>query len=180
MSNTKKLFLCFSVIICGLLLVTGCDSTKNDTSKSEDKNASEEVLKKDIPEGEYNDMGNGEFYVSTPSGTSENGNIPVFFVDEDTLAGKVYESGVDLGINAGGFDGSKLSTIYVDGTAVKTVENPICDETRAQFNIGLANIWNEKVGSYGLAFPTESLKIEFTVSGLGGGEATEAPAEAAE
>ena len=71
------------------------------------------------------------------------------------------------------------ATIYVDGTAVKTVENPICEETRAQFNIGLANIWNEKVGSYGLAFPTESLKIEFTVSGLGGGEATEAPAEEA-
>lgn len=120
MSKTKKLFLCFSVIICGLLLVTGCDSTKNDTSKSEDKNASEEVLKKDIPEGEYNDMGNGEFYVSTPSGTSENGNIPVFFVDKDTLAGKVYESGVDLGINAGGFDGSKLSTIYVDGISQGT------------------------------------------------------------
>lgn len=120
MSKTKKLFLCFSVIICGLLLVTGCDSTKNDTSKSEDKNASEEVLKKDIPEGEYNDMGNGEFYVSTPSGTSENGNIPVFFVDEDTLADKVYESGVDLGINAGGFDGSKLSTIYVDGISQGT------------------------------------------------------------
>lgn len=120
MSKTKKLFLCFFVIICGLLLVTGCDSTKNDTSKSEDKNASEEVLKKDIPEGEYNNMGNGEFYVSTPSGTSENGNIPVFFVDEDTLAGKVYESGVDLGINAGGFDGSKLSTIYVDGISQGT------------------------------------------------------------
>ena len=45
MSKTKKLLLCFSVIICGLLLVTGCDSTKNDSSKSEDKNASEEVLK---------------------------------------------------------------------------------------------------------------------------------------
>ena len=114
MSKTKKLLLCFSVIICGLLLVTGCDSTKNDSSKSEDKNASEEGLKKDIPEGEYSDMGNGEFYISTPSGTSENGNIPVFFVDEDTLAGKDYESGVDLGINAWGFDGSKLSTIYVD------------------------------------------------------------------
>lgn len=120
MSKTKKLLLCFSVIICGLLLVTGCDSTKNDSSKSEDKNASEEVLKKDIPEGEYSDMGNGEFYISTPSGTSENGNIPVFFVDEDTLAGKDYESGVDLGINAWGFDGSKLSTIYVDGISQGT------------------------------------------------------------
>ncbi len=71
------------------------------------------------------------------------------------------------------------ATIYVDGTAVKTVENPICDDQQAYFNIALANIWNPEIGGYGLAFPTESLKIEFTLSGLGGGAATEAPAEEA-
>lgn len=120
MIKAKKLLLCFSVIICGLLLATGCDSTEKDTSKSEDQNASEKVLKKDIPEGEYSDMGNGELYISTPSGTSKNDNIPVFFVDEDTLAGKAYESGVDVGISAWGFDGSKLSTIYVDGISQGT------------------------------------------------------------
>ena len=115
MIKSKKLLLCFSVIICALLLVTGCNSTENDTSKSENKNASTEGLKKDIPEGEYSDKGNGEFYIITPSGTSENDNIPIFFVDDNTLAGKDSESGIGLGIYAQGFDGSKLSTIYVDG-----------------------------------------------------------------
>ena len=59
------------------------------------------------------------------------------------------------------------ATIIVDGEAVKTVENPICDETKAYFNIYLTNIWNPDIGSYGLAFPTESLAIEFTIEGLG-------------
>lgn len=112
MKKAEKLVLCLSIVICGLFLVTGCDS-----SKSEDKSASEKVLKKDIPEGQYSDMGKGEFYISTPSGTSEKNKIPVFFVDKDELAGKDYESGVDLGIYAWGFDGSKLSTIYVDGVS---------------------------------------------------------------
>ncbi|MBQ8411367.1 MAG: hypothetical protein IJX15_06545, partial [Ruminiclostridium sp.] len=61
------------------------------------------------------------------------------------------------------------------GEVVKTVENPICDETKAYFNIYLTNIWNTDIGSYGLAFPTESLAIEFTVEGLGAPAADEAP-----
>ena len=114
MIKSKKLLLCFFIIFCGLLLITGCNSTKNN-SKSGKADTNEDVLKKDRPEGEYSDMGNGIFYVSTPSWTSENNNIPVFFIDKNSLAGKDYESGVDLGISAWGFDGSKISTIYVDG-----------------------------------------------------------------
>ena len=68
------------------------------------------------------------------------------------------------------------ATIYVDGNAVKTVENPVCDETQAYFGVYLANIWNADIGSYGLAFPTESLEVEFTLTGLGSA-AEEAPAE---
>lgn len=120
MIKTKKLLLCLFIIICTLFLVTGCGSAEKETSKTDNNNEQQEILKKDIPEGEFSDMGNGEFHVSTPSGTSENGNIPVFFVDKDTLAGEDYESGVDLGIYAWGFDGSKLSTIYVDGISQGT------------------------------------------------------------
>ncbi len=67
------------------------------------------------------------------------------------------------------------ASIIVDGEVVKTVENPVCDETKAYFNIYLTNIWNTDIGSYGLAFPTESLAIEFTVEGLGAPAADEAP-----
>ena len=67
------------------------------------------------------------------------------------------------------------ATVYVDGEAVKTVDNPICDETGANFNIALANIWNTEIGTWGLAFPTESLAVEFTIEGLGAPAADEAP-----
>ncbi len=67
------------------------------------------------------------------------------------------------------------ATVYVDGEAVKTYENPICDDTKACFNIGLVNIWNTDIGTWGLAFPTDSLAVEFTIEGLGGAAAEEAP-----
>lgn len=82
----------------------------------------------------------------------------------------------DIPIDAGAVCTS--ATIIVDGAEVKTVENPICDETKQYFNIGLANIWNTEIGSYGLAFPTSSLEIKFTIEGLGAAAAEEAaPAE---
>lgn len=73
--------------------------------------------------------------------------------------------------------------IIVDGEVVKTVADPVCDETQANFNIALANTWNPDIGGYGLAYPTESLEIEFTITGLGGEDADvatvdEAPAPA--
>ena len=85
----------------------------------------------------------------------------------------------DIPIDAGAVCTS--ATVYVDGEAVKTYENPVCDETKAYFNIGLVNIWNTDIGSWGLAYPTDSLAIEFTIEGLGGSAAaagdatTEAP-----
>ncbi len=81
----------------------------------------------------------------------------------------------DLPIDAGAVCTS--ATVYVDGEAVKTVENPICDDTKANFNIFIANNWNADIGSWGsLAFPTSSLAIEFTIEGLGGAAVEEAPA----
>ena len=61
-----------------------------------------------IPEGDYSDIGSGTMYVSTPAGTSEDGNVPVLYVDDDTF----YES---IGLDAWDFDGSKLSYIYING-----------------------------------------------------------------
>ena len=68
--------------------------------------------------------------------------------------------------------------VIVDGTVAKEYDNPICDTTNANFNVTLCNIWNADIGGYGGAFPTKSLAIEFTVTGLGGAAAEEAaPAE---
>ncbi len=71
------------------------------------------------------------------------------------------------------------ATVIVDGEAVKTYENPVCDDTKKYFNIYLTNIWNAEIGSYGLAYPTSTLEIEFTITGLGSA-AEEAPADTTE
>lgn len=67
------------------------------------------------------------------------------------------------------------ATIYVDGTAVKTIDAVEYNTEANYVTFEFANAWNPDLGSLG-AYPTESLKIEFTVSGLGGDTATEAPA----
>lgn len=75
-------------------------------------------------------------------------------------------------------DGSIVCTqakIIVDGSVVKTIDNPVCDETSKHFNISLANTWNSDIGGYGLAYPLESLAIEFTIEGFDE-DADEAPA----
>ena len=61
-----------------------------------------------IPEGNFEDTGNGTIYVSTPGGTSENGAVPILYIAED-------EFYTQISLDATDFDGSKLSYIYLDG-----------------------------------------------------------------
>lgn len=63
---------------------------------------------KDLPDGDYKDVGNGTMYISTPDGTSENNAVPVLFVEAD-------DSLIQIGLNSAEMDGNKLSYIYVDG-----------------------------------------------------------------
>ena len=77
-------------------------------------------------------------------------------------------------------DGSVTITnakIIVDGAETVSVDNPACEGTE-YLTINLCNIWNTEVAAYTGAFPTKSLAVEFTVSGLGAGaaDATDAPA----
>ena len=47
-------------------------------------------------------------YVSTPGGTSENGNVPVLYADANSLV-------IQIGLSAWDFNGGSLSFVYVDG-----------------------------------------------------------------
>lgn len=76
------------------------DTTQQDTSKA--------ASTRDLPEDEYTDTGAGTMHISTPSGTSEDGNIPVLFVAEEDML-------IQIGLDTMEFDGSHLSYIYVDG-----------------------------------------------------------------
>jgi len=68
-------------------------------------------------------------------------------------------------------------SISVDGSVVKTVDEATYDESAQYIQVQFANIWNADLGGWGLAFPTDSFEITFTVSGINGGAADAAPAE---
>lgn len=79
------------------------DSEEESDTSAETTNSNE----KDLPNESYQDMGSGTICLYTSGGSSENGNIPVIFVDSETL--------IQIGLESLDFDGSKLSYIYVDG-----------------------------------------------------------------
>ncbi len=73
------------------------------------------------------------------------------------------------------------ASIIVDGEVAETVAEPMVDpddEKAGTLGILFANIWNTELESYKGAYPTKSLAIQFTVSGLGAADA-EAPVEEA-
>ena len=73
------------------------------------KSATEDTL----PVSEHEETGNGTFYVTTPSGTSEDGNVPILYFGEDDFL-------VSIGMEAWDFDGSKLTYIYLNGKELET------------------------------------------------------------
>lgn len=74
--------------------------------------SSSATAKRDLPEKDYKSCGKGSFSISTPSGTSENGNVPIVYYGNNEAS----NYGVDF--SARDFDGSKLSYEYIDGYLV--------------------------------------------------------------
>lgn len=69
-------------------------------------------------------------------------------------------------------DGSVVVTeasVIVDGVVTATIADPVW-EGDEYMTVNLCNIWNSDVAAYNGAHPTESLAIEFTVEGIGGGD----------
>lgn len=77
----------------------------NSTTKQEKKASIAEKIK--VP-SDIKDTGKGNISISTPSGNSENGQVPFVYVDKDTVLDQI-------GLNARDFDGSKISYILIDG-----------------------------------------------------------------
>lgn len=116
----KKLLL---VTLCtGIVLSSvACGSTKSATSSKSTSSVSKthastskvkkevkKEVKKDLVDGNYSEMGDGIFYISTAAGTSENGNVPVLYASKD-------ESLIQIGYTSSEMNGNSLSYIYVDG-----------------------------------------------------------------
>lgn len=101
------------ILLLGSILIA-CSSTNKPAEKGIDTDevktdSSQE--KKDFPAGDYKELGDGAFYISTPSGSSEGENIPILYSEEDALL-------VQIGYEAEGIDGSLLSYIYIDGMLI--------------------------------------------------------------
>lgn len=120
----KKLVLCL-LITTMAFEICACGSSNNSQGNNENTVSSDVATEKETEANDAStketetessiptvtigeDLGQGTMYIATPSGTSENENVPVFYVGEGT----VY---TELGFNTTEIDGSKLSYIYVDG-----------------------------------------------------------------
>ncbi|MBE6890307.1 MAG: LPXTG cell wall anchor domain-containing protein [Ruminococcaceae bacterium] len=63
------------------------------------------------------------------------------------------------------------ATLYVDGVAQTTIENPIPEKDGDYLSINIVNSYNPDMESYTGAYPTESITVDFTIEGLGGDSA---------
>lgn len=96
----KRITMILSLIL--LLTLGGCGKTESQSPQ--------EPLR-DLPEGDYTEIGEGVVNVLTPSGSSENDNVPVLYLEPNTML-------VQVGIEAWDFNGGALSYIYIDGMLI--------------------------------------------------------------
>ncbi|MBK1809333.1 hypothetical protein JHL18_01565 [Clostridium sp. YIM B02505] len=109
----KKILVSLIVGVLSLSLVA-CGQAKDskqattEPTKQEQKQPEEPKKESSVnfPEGQ-SESGKGKIFVSTPAGTSENGNVPAILVKSDTLI-------TQIGLNAQEMDGSKISYIYIN------------------------------------------------------------------
>ncbi|EAF0864359.1 hypothetical protein CFF26_14550 [Listeria monocytogenes] len=104
----KKLLLLAGLLIVFSFGLTACGSSDDSTEKkvtnkesAKDKKKSTDVV---FPEKE---LGQGKIILKTESGSSEDGNVPFMYKDDDLLTPYI-------GFEAWEFDGSKLTYIYID------------------------------------------------------------------
>ncbi|MGL5749930.1 MAG: hypothetical protein ACRCXT_05350 [Paraclostridium sp.] len=101
----KKNILSLILILGISILLGGC------SNRIVEKDLEVENL---VPSGLNNEIGSGQFVISTISTKSQE-ETPVIFVDE-------FKSLAQLGFQSEGFDGSRCSYIYIDGE-LNTIEN---------------------------------------------------------
>ena len=124
----KKLLITIATVM--VLALSACGSSKESTSEvpakdnqqtetaaaqaetseapaePESESEATEAAAVDLPTGQ--DIGTGSIVLSTPGGTSENGNVPKILEDSDTQ----FDS---IGLNVNDFDRNHFSFVYING-----------------------------------------------------------------
>ena len=114
MKANRGLYALVAVLLSVSLVGCGASDAPDTTNKeTEAPQATQEapVEKKAVIE-DVEDIGEGECYLTGPGGDTKEGDTVQLFVSPDTVM-------MDIGIDAEGMDGSKLSYIYVDGNLVQ-------------------------------------------------------------
>ena len=106
--KNKKLFTACLAATLALTLVA-CSNDKPGNAKVENKTSNSTAVEetKTAP-AEETETGQGTFYLENESGTTENGDPITIYDGGDTQI-------LQIGITTNGFDGSKLTYVYVDG-----------------------------------------------------------------
>ena len=100
----KKIITLLLVLVLSVSLVACGGSEETSVAKA-----------RDLPEGDYAELGDGTVYIATAGGTSENGNVPVIYAEKDLILKQI-------GLNAWDFNGGALSFIYVDGMLINKAQ----------------------------------------------------------
>ena len=103
----KKLLVVMLALVLAFVFMACGDNADTKESKSKETKTEEKKTEKDF-KGDYEDTGAGSIVISTPSGTSEDGNVPTLFSEDD-------DEFIQIGLDTYDFDGGKLSYVYVDG-----------------------------------------------------------------
>ena len=88
-------------------IMTGCTENNDADAGVDEPVAQEQQSQKDFDGSNCVDTGSGMFYIETPDGASENGNVPKLLVEEDTWV-------MQIGCGSEGMDYAKCM-VYIDG-----------------------------------------------------------------
>lgn len=109
------------IIISTSLILSACGNSLENNNQSNSIQASissdkqklsedEQTISVELPLG--TDSGDGIMYISTPGGTSEEGNIPTVLVQSDTVLEQI-------GVNTSNFNMESFSYVYIDSVLIE-------------------------------------------------------------
>ena len=111
-----KKILALLLMIVMVFAFTACGGASDEGQTDDQQTVAEEETtatptkaERDLPEGDYEDVGDGTFYLTGPSGSTENGDEIVIYPDMDSFPHAF------VGIELWDLDGSVQTHIYVDG-----------------------------------------------------------------
>ena len=115
----KRWIVCI-LSICMVFALAACGSKSSEPVSTENSEATEVTettetsadVQRDLPEGDYEEVGNGTLYVVGASGSTENGDEIVVYPSMDSIP---YGY---VGYELWDMDGSVLTYVYVDGVEV--------------------------------------------------------------